>query len=350
MTSLAAQTIAYSNELQQTLAQLVHKKSEYALIDIGELDARVGRFFGEAANQVLATHNIAAESVDVIGSHGQTILHAINADPPFTWQIGNPAEIAVTTGIDTVADFRSLDVARGGEGAPLVPPFHAACFGSASISRAIVNIGGIANVSWLNAGDTTPSSGFDTGPGNCLCDDWISHKRGEAFDKEGAWAASGRVSAELLALLMDNNYITQAAPKSTGREHFNLDYILETLANCKPAPNAADVQSTLLQFSVESIAASIKPLAVNSNQPVEVLVCGGGASNTELMRRLARALRPITVSDTNRLGINPDFVEALAFAWLAYSRVTRQPVALTTGAFTDPVVLGGWYQSPGKRQ
>ncbi|MDB5949517.1 MAG: anhydro-N-acetylmuramic acid kinase [Massilia sp.] len=249
--------------------------------------------------------------VRAIAAHGQTVRH--RPELGFTRQTINPALLAELTGIDVIADFRSRDVAAGGQGAPLVPAYHAAQFGQPGRTRVVVNIGGIGNISVLHADGRV--TGFDTGPGNVLMDGWIARHQGSQYDVDGAWAAAGKPDPALLAAMLDEPYFALAAPKSTGRDLFHLDWLDAMLARCAALP-AADVQASLLQLTAVSIARAIEGEA---KQVDAVYVCGGGAYNGALMRALGAEMKGNTpVESTAVLGVAPNRVEALAFAWLAY--------------------------------
>ncbi len=298
-----------------------------------------------AANRIAAAYAAcvaqllpaAAAPVRAIAAHGQTVRH--RPELGFTRQTINAALLAELTGIDVVADFRSRDVAAGGQGAPLVPAYHAAQFGQRGQTRVVVNIGGIGNISVLHADGRV--SGFDTGPGNVLMDGWIARHQGRQYDADGAWAASGTADPALLAALLEEPYFAQPAPKSTGRDLFHMDWLDAMLAR-HPALPAADVQATLTQLTAVSIARAIEGEA----QQVEaVYVCGGGAYNGALMRELKAALGGKTaVESTALLGVAPNRVEALAFAWLAQRFTQRKAGNLpaVTGARGDRI-LGALY-------
>ena len=251
--------------------------------DVAMLHRQVGECFRDAANTLLAKSGRDAASVTAIGSHGQTIRHEPDLDEPFSLQIGDPKLIALGTGITSVGDFRSADVALGGQGAPLAPAFHEWLFRRRGESRVVLNIGGIANVTMLH-GDESNTTGFDTGPGNTLMDAWTRRHRGASFDRDGEWAASGSVLANLLQRLLADPYFAAPAPKSTGFEYFNLQW-LDAFGVDKH--DAADVQATLCALTAESIAAAIRQ---GTPGVAEVLVCGGGVHNAELLRRLAERL------------------------------------------------------------
>lgn len=307
---------------------------------VGLIDRRFGECLARAVLQLLDAAGTRPETIRAIGSHGQTIRHR-PARPGagacgFTWQIGDPNTIAELTGICTVADFRRRDVAAGGQGAPLVPAFHAWAFGSDSRDRIVLNIGGMANISVLPASPDRQVTGFDTGPGNALLDAWTHRHRGAPYDADGHWARTGKPDLELLARLFSHEYFGLPAPKSTGREEFNLAWLEKQLHD--PRLRAEDVQATLLEFSAESMADAIAAALPDSG---EVFVCGGGAHNAYLMERLQQLLAPRTVADTSVLGIGPDWVEAALFAWLARQTLSELPGNLpsVTGA-SHPVVLG----------
>jgi anhydro-N-acetylmuramic acid kinase len=333
---------AIPETVRKEIAQLSHSGPGEIEI-MGRLDRVIGALFAEASLNLLEAAGIAAQDIAAIGSHGQTIRHR----PPsgghapkesFTLQIGDPNTIAELTGITTVADFRRRDIAAGGEGAPLAPAFHAAAFAKPGVNRAIVNIGGIANASIL-MGDRL-HLGFDTGPGNTLLDHWIARHRGDRYDRDGAWSAEGSVSPELLSRLLGHPFLDKSGPRSTGKEVFNLSW----LSQCYPDLEATDpqtVQSTLAEYTAASIA---KALVESRSRLDEVYVCGGGAHNADLMRRLHRHLKPTSLASTNALGMNPDWVEAAAFGWLAYRSIAGLPGNAPAGTGANGFrVLGGIY-------
>ncbi len=308
---------------------------------MGVLDRKLGRLFAQASTALLAKANISARDITAIGSHGQTIRHRPHSaghspNESFTLQIGDPNTIAELTGITTVADFRRRDIAAGGEGAPLAPAFHAAAFAQEGINRAIVNIGGIANASLL-AG-TELLMGFDTGPGNTLLDNWVARHRGERYDRGGNWAAEGHVNSDLLARLMQHPYLEKSGPRSTGKEAFNLEW----LANWYPAVTSMDTQSVQATLSEYTAATITRGLASSKLDISEVYICGGGAHNEDLMRRLYQKLAPVKLDTTLTLGLDPDWVEAAAFAWLAHQSLAgiAGNAPAVTGA-KGPRVLGG---------
>ena len=333
---IAARTFAYPDGLRERIVALARNGAAVRLGDLGHLDVEIGERFAEAALTLLHEADARPHTVTALGSHGQTVFHRPQGQFPFTLQLGDPNVIAERTGIVTVADFRRADVAAGGQGAPLLPALHAAVLADTSTPRAILNLGGIANVTLLIPG--RPVLGFDTGPANCLLDAWSQRVRGTPHDEGGTWARSGRAEDALLARLLDDPYFALTPPKSTGREHFNLDWLDTRLpAGLEPA----DVQATLLQFSARSIADALRRQAPEIR---EAYACGGGVHNVALMDAL-RVESPGTKFDTTTaLGLDPDFVEAVGFAWLARARLEGIPGNLpsVTGAH-GPRVLGGVY-------
>lgn len=307
---------------------------------LGELDHRVGLAFAEATLAVLTAAGIDAESVTAIGSHGQTLHHAPDAQPPFTLQIGDPNLIAARTGITTVADFRRRDIALGGQGAPLVPAFHQALFHSTDENRCVVNIGGIANVTVLpcRGGAVT---GFDTGPGNALLDLWASEHLGHAFDEGGRWAASATVHQGLLQALSRDPFFRRPPPKSTGRDYFHAGWLHAGIESLTQAPPPARVQRTLCALTAQTIADAVKRFGPGQER---VLLCGGGTRNATLREDICAALAPRPVVDTDDFGIASEWIEACAFAWLAMRTLAGLPGNLpsVTGA-REAAVLGGIY-------
>jgi len=341
---LHARSFAYEPRLRSQLFAAITQPHHCSLDQIGHLDTALGHAFATAALQVLEESHTAPAQVRAIGSHGQTLRHTPLGDLPFTWQIADPNLIAERTGVDTVADFRRRDLAAGGEGAPLMPAFHRAVLGNGNQSgavntRAVLNLGGIANLTWLATDGST--LGFDTGPASCLMDGWIERHRSEKFDRNGAWAAGGVVDAPLLAAMLNDAYFARPAPKSTGRELFNLEWLDRHLAAGKRDPR--DVQATLCELSAVSVAQA----AQRQGRTERLIVCGGGAHNANLLQRLGRHLPGVIIEPISAYGLEPDFVEAAGFAWLASRTIARQAGNLpsVTGA-RHPVVLGAIY--PGR--
>lgn len=279
-------------------------------------------------------------AVRAIGAHGQTVRHRPGQFDGigYTLQLNAPALLAELTQLPVIADFRSRDLAAGGQGAPLVPAFHRACFGRDGEDRAVVNIGGIANLSVLAADGRV--RGFDCGPGNALMDGWALRHLGMAFDEDGRWAAGGRVLPELLAAALGHPFFETTPPKSTGRDDFHMAWLEELLSAC-PGADPRDVQATLCELTAQAIA---RDLQRHLPRAVSLWVCGGGALNGELMRRLSAALPRLAVGSTERAGLPPMQVEAAAFAWLARAHLRGEPANLpgVTGA-VGPRVLGALY-------
>lgn len=297
----------------------------------GDASVALGHAYAEAIEDLLVEARLDRRAVAAVGIHGQTIRH--RPERGFTVQLNQPALVAERTGLTVVADFRSRDLAAGGQGAPLVPAFHAAVF-SGPEPRAVVNVGGIANVTLLPpVGAAEPVTGFDTGPGNCLLDLWCEAHTGQPYDAAGAWAASGRVLPALLERMLADPYFSAPAPKSTGRERFHRAWLDRCLAEggSPESIRPEDVQATLVALTAQSI------LAATGDRPI--YVCGGGAANATLMAALGRRAQ-----STAALGIDPEQVEALAFAWLAERCLARAPgnVSAVTGA-AGPRVLGAIY-------
>ena len=322
---------------QRLLALMVPGDNE--IERMGALEEELAEIFAAASSEVHRKAGLAATDIAAIGSHGQTIRHRPRGPHAFTVQIGNPARIAERTGIATVADFRRRDMAAGGQGAPLVPAFHQWLFAHATRARAIINIGGIANVTVIPAAATGASTqGFDTGPGNALLDGWARRQTGEPQDTGGRLAARGQVDGALLGLLKDDPYFTAPPPKSTGREHFSSAWLDDRLQRLGRDLDAADVQATLVALTADTITEALAPLA-----PEEIYLCGGGTANPVLMAAIAARLA-IPVQTTARLGLDPQLVEPTAFAWLAREAQAGRPGNLpsVTGA-RHPVVLGALY-------
>lgn len=321
--------------LHRELSELIRSGHPDAAL-VWQLDRRVGELFAEAALSLMEASGTRAREIRAIGSHGQTIAHEPRAPHPYTVQIGDPSVIAERTRITTVADFRRRDVAAGGEGAPLASGFHLAAMSLPHGERAVVNIGGIANITVLPASGRV--SGFDSGPGNTLIDNWAERHIGTGMDRGGRWAGTGSVDEALLARLCSDPYFARTPPKSTGREYFNLPWLERILREDGRMLAPENVQRTLCTFTATTIARAIEEFARSST---EVLVCGGGAHNPRLMEGLCEQLKTRSVATTETIGIDPDWVEAAAFAWLARETLAGRPGNLpaVTGA-RHPVVLG----------
>ncbi|GGA82604.1 anhydro-N-acetylmuramic acid kinase [Arenimonas soli] len=334
---LFGRTYPLPPDLLEDVLRLSQADAQLSLDDVGRLDTRLGQAFAQAALRALADAGVAAADVTAIGSHGQTLRHDPRGPAPFTQQLGDASVIAETTGITTVADFRRRDVAAGGQGAPLMPAFHAAVLRDPGEDRAVLNLGGIANLSLMpGQGEVR---GFDTGPANGLMDAWcLAHLR-QPYDRDGAFAARGQVDPALLATLLADPWFALPPPKSTGRDQFQLQWLQAQLDGQSPA----DVQATLCELSAATVAA-----ALLREMPAcrRLLACGGGVHNPELMRRLAARLPGVTVASTASVGIDPDFVEAAGFAWLARETLAGRPGNLpaVTGA-RGPRVLGAIHRA-----
>lgn len=306
---------------------------------LGAIDCAIGELFADAALHLLAKAGVQPDQVCAIGSHGQTIRHRPQGRHPFTLQIGNPYVLAEATSMDVVWDFRRRDMAVGGQGAPLAPLFHQAFMASDRETRVVLNLGGIANITRLPM-NASPPVAFDTGPANGLMDAWIQRVKGLPFDKDGDWAGSVAADDGLLAVLLDEPYFRLGPPKSTGKELFHLPWVeaRRDLASLDPAV----VQATFLALTVESVARAIE----SSGGCERVLACGGGVHNLALLRNLATRLG-VAVDSTASVGVPPDWLEAMAFAWLARCFVRNE--ALVTQPFTGarkPAILGSFV--PGK--
>lgn len=313
----------------------IHHPGPHELERLGKLDIALGKQFALSVNALLKKNNLSPQQIQAIGSHGQTIRHLPSEH--FTLQIGDPNIIAAATGITTIADFRRRDMALGGQGAPLVPAFHHDIFSAPDKTRLILNVGGIANITVLPHKVPEKILGFDTGPGNTLLDAWIQAKQGAPYDQDGAWAKKGKVIPSLLEQLLRDPFFALSPPKSTGRDYFNLSWLEQHLASeFKPE----DVQATLAELSAESICLAIQTLALSN---IEIYVCGGGVHNKDLIERIRKKIDH-SLDSTEALGVSPDWVEALAFAWLAKQTLEKKPgnVTTVTGARTSSI-LGGIY-------
>lgn len=329
---ISKQEYAYDRALKEEVLHAIN--ASITLKEIGILDHRLGKMFADAVNSFLTNNKIDSTKITAIGLHGQTLWHEPNGEYPFSMQLGDANIVAVQTNISVVADFRRKDIANGGQGAPFAPAFHKFIFGSQKHKAAVLNIGGMANITILD--DTL--MGFDTGVGNVLMDYWIDKHQNKPYDKDGEWAKSGEADELLVKVMLSHPYFAKKPPKSTGRELFNKKWLHNKL--CKfPVMKSEDVQATLLELTVLSAANEVK-----KNSIEQVIVCGGGAENTYLMQRLQEELQGVVVSSSNEHGIDSDIMESMAFAWLAYKRIHKQSVELSsvTGAKKDSI-LGGIY-------
>lgn len=332
----ATHSIPYPENLRHRLA--LASQNHATPDEVGELDTLTGALFADAAESLICNSGVDISSIRAIGSHGQTLRHQPSGPGRFSLQVGNPSIIAEKTGVTAVGDFRSRDMAAGGQGAPLVPAFHQHFFGSETEDRCILNLGGIANITWLPADSDSKVTGFDTGPANALMDAWCHDQTGRAFDENGQWAQEGIVDQALLSDMLSDAYFERLPPKSTGKEKFNLEWI-KTLLMRHDEVRPEDIQRTLLQLSVITTAQQIP-----QSPAVAVYACGGGTRNQLLMNELSQALSPIRLLNTNELGLAPQWVEPTAFAWLAQQTMERKPgnLAEVTGA-AGPRILGAIY-------
>ncbi|WP_410677909.1 anhydro-N-acetylmuramic acid kinase [Avibacterium paragallinarum] len=320
---VATDFVPMPQNLRENLTALC-QQGQGTLQQIGELDQQLGLLYADSINQFLTKHSLSSTQIQAVGCHGQTIWHAPQGQFPFTWQIGDANVIAAKTGITTVADFRRKDMAYGGQGAPLVPAFHQGIFADPTRITVVLNIGGISNISVL--APNQPVIGYDTGVGNALMDSWIAKHQGKPYDKNGEWAKTGQSNAALLQALLADPYFSLPVPKSTGRERFNLAWLEKILAKQTAlfplAPQ--DVQATLAEFTAQCTARELAGVA-QSDLPRLLLVCGGGARNPVIMAHLQRLLPEWQLATTTDYGLDADYLEAAAFAWLAYRRMENLP-------------------------
>lgn len=325
--------------LKHKLQQLSLDAAEASIDMLGEADTELGQLFATATLQLLQSANAAPSDVTAIGCHGQTIRHRPDLKHRFSLQIGDANQITHLTGITTVNDFRRRDIAAGGEGAPLAPAFHQQVFTSPEENRAVLNIGGICNLTYL-PGSANPNDtcfGFDCGPGNGLMDAWVAQHKQQAYDPSGQWAASSTADPGLLAQLMSDPFLQLPPPKSTGKEHYHLDWLQQQLASAAGL-GAAQVQATLSQFTCESVATAIEQYLPAVER---LIVCGGGVHNSHLIESLQRRLPGIQIESSEQHGVHPDWVEAIAFAWLARQTLQGLPGNLPAVTGADrPLVLG----------
>ena len=334
---VAVSATALDPALKRRIARVLDSPDRVALDELGQLDVELAKGFAEAALALLRDAGVDPKRVTAIGSHGQTLRHRPDLPTPFTWQICDPNTLAEMTGIAVVADFRRRDVAAGGQGAPLLPVFHDQVFRSGAEDRVIANLGGIANITILQRG--TAVTGFDTGPANRLLDAWMALHQGRDFDAGGAWAGTGRCDDALLQQLLDEPYLNMSPPKSTGRELFNMPWLEHKLGLIERRPQ--DVQATLLQLTAVTVATAVRRYTPGA----ALYVCGGGAHNSGLLQAIARLMAPNRVATTAALGLDPDYVEAVAFGWFARRTLKglTSSAASVTGA-AGPRILGGVYR------
>jgi len=321
-------------ELKQ-LAVQIHDSSPQ-LADIMRLHGELSLVFADAVNTLMSQNHCSRELIAGIGFHGQTVGHYPQAEMAWTIQLGDANRLSLLTGLPVVSGFRSMDIAAGGQGAPLAPLLHREIFQAGDTCTAVVNIGGIANISLPDG------SGYDTGPGNCLLDAWVLQNNHLNYDQHGSWAASGQVNENLVTAWLDDPYFQLPPPKSTGTDYFNLTWLSQhTQLDSLPA---ADIQASLSELTAKSIASALDS---KSDPTIEqLLVCGGGAQNTDLMKRLQNLLPDINVASTAIAGVDPDWVEGLLFAWLGWQRLHNKVVDTReiTGA-EKPLLLGAVFQA-----
>lgn len=338
---LATRSIDYSPGIKDAIESVIRLYPDVGDAEIDQLDKALGEDFARVAAKL--TREAGTElPIAAIGSHGQTVYHGPRENPPRTLQLADPELIAHRTGLTVVADFRSNDLRAGGQGAPLAPAFHNAMFRNADANRLVVNIGGIANLTSLPAHRDKPVLGFDTGPGNTLMDQWCRLHTGRAFDAGGRWASRGRVDEVFVETLLSDPYFAAAAPKSTGREYFHLDWMKERYPGWREVP-AADLQASLLEVTARSIARAATDIG---GDDAEIYICGGGARNDTLMARLETLVRG-GVATTDTLGLPAEWVEACAFAWLAHRRIHERPGNLPSVTGASREVLLGEIHVPG---
>lgn len=310
---------------------------------VTRLDIILGRLFANAALDIIKKYNLTPDQITAIGCHGQTILHRSGGPEATSLQIGDPNLITQITGIPTVADFRRMDIAAGGEGAPLAPVFHELVFRNKTEDRVVVNIGGMANITILPSDPAKPVTGFDTGPGNVLMDSWANKHLQQAMDKDGDWAASGKVDINLLNKLLTDNYFKLPPPKSTGRDYFNQEWLENKLKDYTDPPAPEDIQASVAELTAYTITDAIRN---NAGQTQTIIVCGGGAHNAHLMQALQKHLPNCKITSSKNFGIEPDAVEAMTFALLAQRRLENLPgnIPEVTGARHE-CILGAIYSS-----
>jgi anhydro-N-acetylmuramic acid kinase len=325
---------AFPAELHTELLKLIEHPSTAAFDQTKDLDCRLGKLYAETVHELLSSANISSNEVTAVGCHGQTVLHEPDAIPPRSIQLGDGATIATDCGITTVNDFRSADIALGGQGAPLVPAFHNWAFGSEENTSMVVNIGGIANITLLQPG--TAITGFDTGPGNTLLDLWCMQHQGLPYDASGTWARGGLCNETLLKNMLSDPYFSRQPPKSTGREYFHSGWLDQQLGKLNETPTAVDVQATLIELTAVTIANSALTTRLD-----HLWLCGGGALNDLLVEQISKRIGDVPVQTTATLGIPPEWVEAVAFAWLARARLQKIPAGIpsVTGA-SQAAILG----------
>lgn len=335
-TLLCGITKPYSDEVKQRLIRLL-QEPHTTLEAVCQLNTLIGRDFAQAVLELLQKAQVSAGQITAIGSHGQTVCHNTKASIPYTLQLGCGHTIASHTRISVVADFRTKDLVNGGEGAPFAPLYHQQLFSKQNRSVAVVNIGGIANISIINP--NKPMIGWDVGPGNCLMDAWILKQQGKSYDKNGSWAAEGKVINALLSELLNDAFAILTPPKSIGKEYYSLSWLESHL---KSSYKPEDIQATLLTYTARCIADNLLHLQASGIK--ELYICGGGVHNILLKNKLSDFLPGILVESCATLGYDPDYIEAMMFAWLAEQNINQQPLDLSsiTGSNVSQI-LGARY-------
>lgn len=328
-------TKKYTDGLKSQIYQLIDQ-SDLTLVALCQVNTLIGREFASAVHILLKEAKVSAADISAIGSHGQTVCHDTSTEIPYTLQLGCAHTISSLTGIDVVADFRTRDLVNGGQGAPFAPLYHQELFSQLDKDLALVNIGGISNVTFISPNQ--PPRGWDVGPGNCLMDAWIHKHQGKSFDEEGGWASQGVIIEDLLTHISTDAFFSQPTPKSIGKEYFSLAWLTQFLSDqYKPE----DVQATLVAVTARSIADSV----LNETLKIkELYLCGGGTHNRLLVQMLTRMLPEVAVGSVLDVGVNPDYLEAMMFAWFASQTLQKRPIDLraVTGS-KAPAILGAIY-------
>jgi anhydro-N-acetylmuramic acid kinase len=327
-------TKKYSDELKKRIEYIINGKN-LSLALICQLNTLIGREFADAVNDLLQDAHVMPKDITAIGSHGQTLCHDTSGSIPYTMQLGCGHTISSLTGITVVADFRTRDLVNGGEGAPFAPLYHQELFSKFDTDLAVVNIGGIANVTFISSNQAT--EGWDVGPGNCLMDAWINQHHNKLFDVDGEWASQGEEINPLLDDLLSDPFFGLASPKSIGKEYFSLSWLSKYI---KKEYKSVDVQTTLMALTAHSIAETI----LRKNNIKHLYLCGGGIHNDSLYKKLSELLPDITVKSVAEIGVSPDYLEAMMFAWLGAQTINQIPINLAaiTGS-KGPAILGAIY-------
>lgn len=314
------------NTIRKKIQRIIGNPLNVSLMDLGELNALLGNLYADAVLSALSKNNISPNNIIAIGNHGQTIFHSTNTENKFSLQIGDSSIVATRTGIPCICDFRSSDIAMGGEGAPLSAGFHEYMFKSGYKNRIILNLGGIANITVLNNNITF---GYDTGPANTLIDNWINKIFNKNYDNNGDWARSGNLNSDLLESLLSEPYFNKSYPKSSGRELFNLEWLNNHLQKNSLDIPPEDIQRTLTELTAKSIW-----LAIKTHKIHEIYICGGGYKNKFLIERIKSYCPNLKIYTTKKLGIDPEYVESICFAWLAFQYLNKRPgnIPTVTGA------------------